>query len=68
MTDCHICGKPFSIDSAGIATHASATEPTGIDHDADADHVPFTLDDEDEDEGWANEALGDRHIEKLRGD
>ena len=39
---CHECGEPFVIDDQGIATH---TDKHGLerDHDADADHVPFSL-------------------------
>lgn len=37
---CHECGKPFFIEENGIAHH---TSDDGIDFDADADHVPFTL-------------------------
>ena len=43
---CHVCGKPFTIDSAGVATHSNAEYPDGIDHDADADHVPYALEEE----------------------
>lgn len=35
---CAQCGKAFKIDGSGVATHAG---PDGIDHDADADHVPY---------------------------
>jgi hypothetical protein len=44
MPDCHQCGKEFSIDQHGVATHL--TEDEEIDHDADADHVPYTLKEE----------------------
>ena len=44
MPDCHQCGKEFSIDGHGVATHL--TEDEEIDHDADADHVPYTLEEE----------------------
>lgn len=37
---CAQCGKKFSVDSAGVACHMG-TGPDGIDHDADADHVPY---------------------------
>ena len=36
---CDECGEPFSVTDDGIATHDG--EPTGIDHDADMDHVPY---------------------------
>lgn len=37
---CDWCGERFTIDDAGIANHLG--EEGGVDHDADADHVPFT--------------------------
>ena len=37
---CHECGQEFIISESGIATHVD--EQGFIDHDADADHVPFT--------------------------
>jgi hypothetical protein len=43
---CHVCGKPFTIDSAGVATHDNPENPNGIDHNADADHVPYALEEE----------------------
>lgn len=36
---CHECGESFFITDTGIAHHTG----NPIDHDADADHVPFTL-------------------------
>lgn len=45
---CHECGQEFGIDEAGIANHVDPSSPTGIDHDADEDHVPYALDDDDE--------------------
>lgn len=52
MPDCHECGEPFSIDDNGVATHDTPDEkysPDGIDHDTDLDHVPFSLDDDEDD-------------------
>ena len=43
--ECHVCGEPFSVTDAGIACH-DGDGPDGIDHDADADHVPYALGDE----------------------
>jgi len=43
---CHVCGRPFTIDSAGVATHDNPENPDGIDHDSDADHVPYALEEE----------------------
>ena len=43
---CNTCGWPYSIDGNGIATHCD--EGDGIDHDRDADHVPFGFDPWDE--------------------
>lgn len=48
---CHECGQEFSIDEAGVANHVDPSSPTGIDHDADEDHVPYELEhDESDDE------------------
>jgi hypothetical protein len=44
MPDCHQCGQKFSIDEHGVATHL--TEDDEIDYDTDADHVPYTLEEE----------------------
>lgn len=44
MKDCHECGEPFEIDESGVADHVD--EDGLVDHDADADHVPFSLEDE----------------------
>ena len=38
--DCAICGEPFWRDENEVAHHAGNT-PDGVDHDADADHVPY---------------------------
>lgn len=38
---CHLCGKEFFIDDRGVANHGS---PDSIDHDADAEHTPYSLD------------------------
>lgn len=43
---CHECGKQFAVDDSGVSNHLK--EGGGIDHDADADHVPFSLPDEEE--------------------
>lgn len=37
---CTQCGKKMRIDSSGVSTHI-CDETGGIDHDADADHVPY---------------------------
>ncbi len=50
---CHECGRAFSIDDNGVATHDAPDDMyslDGIDHDADADHVPFELDDDGDDD------------------
>ena len=39
--DCHECGAPFQLNGDGTTQHLDANGR--IDHDADADHVPFTL-------------------------
>ena len=41
---CHECGKSYSQDCHGVTTHDSDSFPDGIDHDADADHVPYGKD------------------------
>jgi hypothetical protein len=47
QTDCRECGKPCVVNDDGTATHVDDESPTGVDHDADADHVPVPeLDDE----------------------
>jgi hypothetical protein len=38
--ECHDCGEPFVTDENGISNHI--TEDGDIDHDADADHVPYS--------------------------
>lgn len=38
---CHECGQEFIIDENGIANHVD--EDGNIDHDADGNHVPFSL-------------------------
>ena len=40
-TICTQCGKPFFVERNGVSHHASEDGPDGIDHDADADHVPY---------------------------
>ena len=42
---CDECGEPFRIDGTGIANHLTADG--GIDHDADADHVPYTTENQE---------------------
>ena len=44
---CHECGGQFSITDEEVAYHVSATEPDGIDHDADANHVPYSISEEE---------------------
>jgi hypothetical protein len=44
--DCHQCGKNFFIDAETQTAH-HIDEEGDIDHDADADHVPYSLDDAD---------------------
>lgn len=38
---CDICGKEFFVDDRDVASHGS---PDSIDHDADAEHTPYSLD------------------------
>jgi len=38
---CHQCGQPFRIDDAGVANHLDGDGD--VDHEADADHVPYKL-------------------------
>lgn len=40
---CDVCGEPFEVREDGTANHMSATSLDGIDHDADADHVPYHI-------------------------
>ena len=42
MFDCYECGEQFFIDIDGTAHHWGA-ELDNIDHDADANHVPYNL-------------------------
>lgn len=44
MPNCHTCGQEFEIDENNVATHL--TDDGEIDHDRDADHVPYELDEE----------------------
>lgn len=46
---CDECGEPFWLDDNEVSYHHSDDAPDGIDHDADEDHVAFSLP-EDEDE------------------
>lgn len=43
---CRECGAPMLIDESGVSYHVSEDTPDGVDHDADADHVAVS---EDED-------------------
>jgi len=43
--DCHQCGRPYRIDDSGVANHVD--DAGDIDYDADADHVPYKLPEED---------------------
>ena len=45
---CAECGEEMEIDASGIANHVG-DGPDGIDHDLDADHVPYSEDYEDGD-------------------
>ena len=50
---CHVCGKEFFLDAGECSHHVSDEHPDGIDYDADADHVPYCLDEnscDDEDD------------------
>lgn len=38
---CHQCGESFTLDSEGVANHTD--DNADVDHDADADHTPYTL-------------------------
>lgn len=40
---CHECGEEFWVDLDGVAHHWSDENISGIDHDADDDHVPFSV-------------------------
>lgn len=40
ITACTQCGKPYFVEGNGVSHHALEDAPDGIDHDADADHVP----------------------------
>ena len=40
-TVCTQCGKSFFIKDNGVSHHVSKDSPDGIDHEADADHVPY---------------------------
>ena len=44
---CHLCGGDFEITSGGIANHID--ENGNIDHDEDARHVPYMLEEDVED-------------------
>lgn len=46
MPECHQCGEPYEIDNNGVANHVDADG--NIDYDADADHVPYELPDDQE--------------------
>lgn len=39
--ECHECGQKFQIDDNGIANHIN--DDGEVDHDKDAEHVPFSL-------------------------
>jgi hypothetical protein len=41
MPICHQCGQEFEIDETGVSTHVFLDG--SIDHDRDADHVPYEL-------------------------
>jgi hypothetical protein len=41
---CDQCGEPFALDASGIANHVTADGE--VDHDADADHVPYAAEPE----------------------
>lgn len=45
---CHLCGEEFIIDENGIANHIH--EDGEIDYDADSRHVPYSLENNEEDE------------------
>jgi hypothetical protein len=36
---CEVCGIEFEVSETGVATHVGGA--LGVDHDLDADHVPF---------------------------
>lgn len=38
---CHLCAEPFIIEAGGTAHHVD--EYGNIDHDLDAEHVPYSL-------------------------
>jgi hypothetical protein len=39
--DCAQCGARAFLTATGVAHHAGEESPTGIDHDADGDHVAY---------------------------
>ena len=41
---CDVCDEPFTLHDDGTTTHDSDDTIDGIDHDADADHVPHMRD------------------------
>lgn len=42
---CTECGEPMVVNEDGTTNHTSEDEPTGIDHDADEDHVALAPED-----------------------
>lgn len=42
---CNICGQEFMINEDGVSFHID--ESGDIDHNADADHAPFSTEQED---------------------
>ena len=38
---CDVCGQPYLVNENGVSHHIDNDSLTGIDHDADADHVPY---------------------------
>lgn len=43
MFECFVCGADFFLDTSEVAHHWGS-DLDDIDHDADADHVPYNLD------------------------
>lgn len=44
---CFLCDKPFVIQRNGVAHHLY--DDGDIDHDEDADHTPYTIDEDGDD-------------------
>jgi hypothetical protein len=45
---CRECAMPMYITDTGVSHHIDVSGPGGIDHDADIDHTPIPLDEEEQ--------------------